>query len=169
MCSKTPLDPRLFTAVLPKRLYILLYKTHTPCIHDHLRDKSHRSHHGFIKRARQTPSLLTHPFAFPLVSSLAFAASFLPPVFISSFLNFLGYARGKYLVLQPRFYIGCQVFDSWFNIRSGHMYFQGQYFLYFSPFVCSIFLAIFIALVVFVFNSFLFILFLQPLPGFQSY
>ena len=73
------------------------------------------------------------------------------------------------LVLQPRFYIGCHVFDSWFDIRSGHMYFQGQYFLYFSPFVCSIFLAIFIALAVFVFNSFLFILFLQPLPVFQSY
>ena len=36
--------------------------------------------------------------------SLAFAASFLPPVFISIFLNFLGYTRGKYLVLQPRFY-----------------------------------------------------------------
>ena len=46
---------KLFTAVLPKRVY----KTHTPCIHYHLRDKSHRSHHGFIKRARQTPSLLT--------------------------------------------------------------------------------------------------------------
>ena len=25
------------------------------------------------------------------------------------------------------------MFDSWFDIRSGHMYFQGQYFLYFSP------------------------------------
>ena len=61
------------------------------------------------------------------------------------------------------------MFDSWLDILSGHMYFQGQYFLYFSPFVCSIFLAIFIALVVFVFNSFLFILFLQPLSGFQSY
>ena len=61
------------------------------------------------------------------------------------------------------------VFDSWFDIQSGHIYFQGQYFLYFSPFVCSIFLAIFIALVVLVFNYFLFIIFLQPLPGFQSY
>ena len=38
------------------------------------------------------------------LSSLAFAASFLPPVFISIFLNFLGYAHGKYLALQPRFY-----------------------------------------------------------------
>ena len=38
------------------------------------------------------------------LSSLAFAASFLPPVFISIFLNFLGYARVKYLALQPRFY-----------------------------------------------------------------
>ena len=102
------------------------------------------------------------------LSSLAFAASFLPPVFISIFLNFLGYARGKYLALQPRF-IGCQVFDSWFDIRSGHICFQGQYFLYFSPFVCSIFVVIFIALVVFVFSSFLVIIFLQLLPGFQSY
>ena len=117
------------------------------------------SHTGLIMASlnvlgKLLPSSRHH--AFPLVSSLAFTASFLRPVFISSFLNFLGYARGKYLVLQPRFYIGCHVF-------------QGQYFLYFSPFVCSIFLAIFIALVVFVFNSFLFILFLQPLPGFQSY
>ena len=102
------------------------------------------------------------------LSSLAFAASFLPPVFISIFLNFLGYARGKYLALQPRF-IGCQVFDSWFDIRSGHICFQAQYFLYFSPFVCSIFVVIFIALVVFVFSSFLVIIFLQLLPGFQSY
>ena len=47
-----------------------------------------------------------HPFAFPLspISLLAFASSFLPPVFISIFLNFLGYARGKYIVLQPRLY-----------------------------------------------------------------
>ena len=66
-------------------------------------------------------------------------------------------------------FIGCQVFDSWFDIRSDHIYFQGQYFLYFSPFVCSIFVVIFIALVVFVFNSFLVIIFLQMLPGFQSY
>ena len=28
MCSKTPLNPRLFTAVLPKRLYILLHIHH---------------------------------------------------------------------------------------------------------------------------------------------
>ena len=33
-------------------------KTHTPCIHYHLRDKTHRSHHGLIKRGRQNPSLL---------------------------------------------------------------------------------------------------------------
>ena len=112
-CSKTPLNPRLFTAVLSKRLYCYIRHIHHAFI-----IKSHRSYHGFIKRACQTPSLLTHPFAFPLVSSLAFAASFLPPVFIISFLNFLGYARGKYLVLQPRFYVGCHVFDSWFDSRS---------------------------------------------------
>ena len=96
-----------------------------------------------------------HPFAFPLVSSLAFAASFLPPVFISIFLNFLGYARGKYLVC---------------NIRSCHIYFQGQCFLYFFLFVCSIVLVILLALDVFVFSAFLsLLLFLQPLPGFQSH
>ena len=61
------------------------------------------------------------------------------------------------------------MFDSRFDIWSGDIYFQSQYFLSFSPFVYSIFLAIFIDLVVFVFNSFLFIIFLQPLPGFQSY
>ena len=33
-----------------------------------------------------------------------FTASFLPPVFYFHLLNLLGYARGKYLVLQPRFY-----------------------------------------------------------------
>ena len=45
----------VFTAVLLKRLY----KTHTPCIHYHLRDNTHRSHQGLIKRAHQTPSPLT--------------------------------------------------------------------------------------------------------------
>ena len=102
------------------------------------------------------------------LSSLAFAASFLPPVFISIFLNFLGYAAVSISLCNLDF-IGCQVFDSWFDIRSGHICFQGQYFLYFSPFVCSIFVVIFIALVVFVFSSFLVIIFLQLLPGFQSY
>ena len=42
-----------------------------------------------------------HPFAFPLVSSLAFTASFLPSVFNSIFSML---CCGKYLVLQPRFY-----------------------------------------------------------------
>ena len=62
-------------------------------------------------------------------------------------------------------FIGYHVFD----IRSGHIHFQGQYSLYFFPFVCSIFLVVFFALVVFVFNAFLVIIFLHPLPGFQSY
>ena len=55
-----------------------------------------------LSSSRQDTQVLS--FAFPLLSSLAFAASFLPPVCISIFLNFLGYTRGKYLVLQPRFY-----------------------------------------------------------------
>ena len=70
--------PSLFTAVLPKRLY----KTHTPCIHYHLRYKTHRSHHGLIKRTRQTPSLLTLS-PFPLFlhwrSLLPFCFLFLFP------------------------------------------------------------------------------------------
>ena len=44
-------------------------------------------------------------------------------------LDFLGYARGKYLVLQPRFYR---------LPRDRHSDFQGQYSLYVFPFVCSI-------------------------------
>ena len=62
-------------------------------------------------------------------------------------------------------FVGYHVFD----MRSGHIYFQGQYFLYFFPIVCSIFLVIFFALVVFVFNVFLVVIFLQPLLEFQSY
>ena len=59
---------------------------------------------GLIKRARLSPYSLLTLSPFPLFPApLAFAASFLPPVFISIFLNFFGYARGKYLVLQPRF------------------------------------------------------------------
>ena len=50
-------------------------------------------------------------------------------------------------------FIGCHVLD----IRSGNIYFQGQY--------CSLFLVIFFALIVFVFNAFLVIIFLQPLLG----
>ena len=59
---------------------------------------------SWLHKTRSSNSFPPHPFPFPRVSSLAFAASFLPPLFISIFLNFLGYARGKYLVLQPRFY-----------------------------------------------------------------
>ena len=63
------------------------------------------------------------------------------------------------------YFIGCHVFD----IRSGQIHFQGHYFWYFLPSVCSIFLVISFALVVFAFNSFLVIIFLQPLLEFQSY
>ena len=57
------------------------------------------------------------------------------------------------------------MFDGWFDIRSGHIHFQGQYFLHFSPSVCIVFFEIFISLVVFVFNSFLFIIFSATAPG----
>ena len=167
MCSKTPLNPRLFTAVLPKRLYILLH------IHHAFMIIFETSHTGLImaslnvlgKLLPSSRTLSPFPLFLHWRSPLPFCVLFLFPASSKSWATL----AVSNLVLQPRFYIGCHLFDSWFNIRSGHMYFQGQYFLYFSPFVCSIFLAIFIALVVFVFNSFLFILFLQPLPGFQSY
>ena len=149
----------LFTAVLPKRLY----KTHAPSIHYHLRDKTHRSHRGLIKHVHQIPSLLTLS-PFPLFlhwrSPLSFCLLFLFP---SSSISW------AMLAVTISFcnldFIGCHVFD----IRYGHIYFQGQYSLHFFPSVCSIFLVLFFALVVFLSNPFLVILFLQPLPGFQSY
>ena len=56
--------------------------THTPCIHYHLRYKTYRSHHGLIKRARQTHSPLTLS-PFPLFlhwrSPLPFCFLFLFP------------------------------------------------------------------------------------------
>ena len=61
------------------------------------------SHTGLIMASLNELVKLLSSSTFRL-SSLAFAASFLPAVFISIFLNFLGYARGKYLALQPRFY-----------------------------------------------------------------
>ena len=54
-----------------------------------------------------------------------------------------------------------------FEIRSGHIHFQGQYCLYPFPFVSSIFLVVFFALVVFVFNAFLVIIFLHSLRDFS--
>ena len=52
-----------------------------------------------VKLLPSSPFRLSHCFFIGVRR-----ASFLPPVFNSIFLNFLGYARGKYLVLQPRFY-----------------------------------------------------------------
>ena len=119
-----------------------------------------------IKRARQTPFLL--PLSpFPLFlhwrSPLPFCLLFLFP---SSSISWAMLAVS--ISLCNLDFIGCQVSTagSTFGLIT---YFQGQYFLYFSPFVCSIFVVIFIALVVFVFNSFLVIIFVQLLPGFQSY
>ena len=79
-------------------------------------------------------------------------------------LDFLVYARGKYLALQPRFYRLPHVRHS---VRS-HIFSRSVFSVRF-PFFCSIFLVMFFALVVFVFNAFLVIIFLRPLPGFQSY
>ena len=80
------------------------YIRHTPCIHRHT-GLSMASLNVLVKL------LPSSPFAFSLFSLLTFAASFLPPVFISIFLNFLGYALGKYLVVQPRFWVAtCSTF-----------------------------------------------------------
>ena len=76
------------------------------------------------------------PFRLSPVSLLAFAASFLPPVFISIFLNFLGYARGKYLVLQHRFYRLPRVRHS---VRS-HTFSRSEVFVLF-PFCLQYFLS----------------------------
>ena len=124
-------------------------------------------HTGLIMASLNVPVILLPSLPFrlsPSVSSLAFTASFLPPVFTSIFP--ISWAM---LAVRISFcnlgFIGYHVFD----IRSGHIHFQGQYSLYFFSFVCSIFLVVFFALVVFVFNAFLVIIFLHPLPGFQSY
>ena len=86
-------------------------------------------HIGLIMASLNVLVKLLPSSPFPLVSSLAFTASFPPPVFYFHLLDFLGYARGKYLVLQSRFYR---------LPRDRHSDLQGQYSLYVFPFVCSI-------------------------------
>ena len=98
--------------------------------------------------------LTLSPFPFPLFlywrSPLPFCLLFLFP---SSSISWAMLAVNiSFCNLD---FISCHVFD----IRSGHLHFQGQNFLYFFPFVCSIFLLILFALVVFVFNAFLVIIF----------
>ena len=106
-----------------------------------------------------------HPFAFPLspISLLAFASSFLPPVFISIFLNFLGYARGKYIVLQPRLYKLPRVRHS---IRS--LTFSRSEFSVPFPF-CSQYFLLILLLWLCLFSMLSLLLFLQLLHGLQSY
>ena len=153
----------VFTAVSPQRLY----KTHAPCIHYHLRDKSHKSHHGFIKRARLTPSLLTLsplPLFLHWRSPLPFCLLFLfPSASISWAMLAVSISICNLDFIQVA---TCWTAGSTFGLVA---YFQGQYFLYFSPFVCSIFLIIFIDLVVFVFDSFLSIIFLHAIPRAASF
>ena len=95
----------LFTAVLPKRLY----KTPTSYIHYHLQDKTHRSHHGLIKRARQTPSLFTLS-PFPLFlhwrSPLPLCLLFLFPS------SSISWAMLEVSILFCNLdFIGCHMFD----------------------------------------------------------
>ena len=92
LCSKSPLNPRLFTAVLPKRLYCYIR-----LIHHAFMIIFETSHTGLIMASLNVlvELLPSSPFRLSPFTSLAFAASFLHPVFISIFLNFLGYSRGK--------------------------------------------------------------------------
>ena len=69
-------------------------------------------------------------------------------------LNFLGYVRGKYLVLQPRFYSLPLIRHS----VPSHIFSRSVFSVLF-PFCLQYFLVIFFALVVFVFNAFLVLLF----------
>ena len=158
----------LFTSVMKSHKYLQRscpsdYTTH---IHHAFIIIFETRHTGLIMAALNVlvKLLPSSPFLLSPCSSLAFTTFFLPPVLISIFS--ISWAM---LAVSISFcnldFMGCNVFD----IRSGHIYFQGQYSLYFFPFVCSIFLLIFFALVVFVFSAFLVIIFLQPLPGFQSY
>ena len=79
-------------------------------------------------------------------------------------LNFLGDARGKYLVLQPRFYGLQRVRHS---VRS-HIFSRSVFSVLF-PFCLQYFLTYILCFGRFFFSAFLVIIFLQPLPGFQSY
>ena len=112
-----------------------------------------------IKRSRQTPSLLTLS-TVPLFLHWRSPLPFCPPVFISIFST-----AWAMLTVSISFcnldFIVCHVFD----VRSGHIYFKGQYSLGFFPFVCSIFLFIFFTLVVFCFQSFPCYYFPAAAPG----
>ena len=94
-----------FCIVLPKRLY----KTPTPYIHYHPQDKTDRSHHGLIKRARQTPSLFTLS-PFPLFlhwrSPLPLCLLFLFP---SSSISWAMLAVS--ILFCNLDFIGCHMFD----------------------------------------------------------
>ena len=129
----------LFTAVLPKRLY----KTHTQAFIIILETR----HTSLIMASLNVlvKLLPSSPFRLSLCFFIGVHR------FLSAFLSFLSWAR---LALSISFcnlgFIGCHVFD----IRSGHIHFQGQYSQYFFSFVCSIFLVVFFAFVVFAFNAF---------------
>ena len=144
------------------------YIRHTPCIHHRLQDKTHRSNHRLIKRARQTPSLLTlspFPLFFHWRSPLPFCLLFLfPSSSISQAMLAVSVSCFATYTLQVA---TCLTFGPVTYIFKVSI--QPEYSLHFFPFVCSVFLVLFFALVVFLSNPFLVILFLQPLPGFQSY
>ena len=110
------------------------YMTLTPCIHYYFRDNTHRSHHGFIKRVRQTPSLLIiSPFSLFLHwrSPLPFCLLFLFPSFSISW---------AMLAVSISFsnvdFIGCHVFD----IRSGDIFARSVFSVLF-PFCWQYFLS----------------------------
>ena len=111
----------------------------------------------FIKRARLVKLLPSSPFRLSPCFFIGVHRFLSASCFYFHLLKFLGYDM---LAVSISFFnldfIGWHVFDIW----SGHIYFQGQYSLCFFPFVCSIFLVIFFALVDFVFNALLVIILL---------
>ena len=89
-------------------------------------------HTGLIMASLKVPVILLPSLPFRLSPCFFIGVHrFLSTsCFYFHLLNFLGYARGTYLILQPTFYL---------------LHFQGQYSLYFFPFVCRIFLVVFFA------------------------
>ena len=92
-------------------------------------------HTGLIMASLNVVVKLLPSSPFSLVSSLAFTASFPPPVFISIFS--ISWAM---LTVSISFCISVSIAVSMFYRlpRDRHSDFQGQYSLYVFPFVCSI-------------------------------
>ena len=104
--------------------------------------------------------LPSSPFRLSPCFFIGFTASFLPPVFYFRLLNLLGYARGKYLVLQPRFYRLPRVRHS---VRS-HIFSRSVFSVLF-PFCLQCFLSCILCFGRFSFQCFTYYCFPAAAPG----